>query len=198
MTDAFEGWMILELMGHRRLAGYVREAENLVHAIGEPFPELPATMLESAAESSEGPATWGLLRETTWKSNSVPSGIRTRVNPQESASSPKVSGYQEESNTRTPTRSYAAHPGADASRTEPASPRASMLTHLSTALGGALAAGDMAGAAVVNEAIGKLLLAALERPEASTAAALKIPIGSLSTRITEIRRYIRRRRDLDK
>ena len=33
---------------------------------------------------------------------------------------------------------------------------------------------------------------------ASTAAALRIPIGSLSTRITEIRRYIRRRRDLDK
>ena len=33
---------------------------------------------------------------------------------------------------------------------------------------------------------------------AETAAALRIPIGSLSTRITEIRRYIRRRRDLDK
>jgi DNA-directed RNA polymerase specialized sigma24 family protein len=33
---------------------------------------------------------------------------------------------------------------------------------------------------------------------ASTAAELRIPIGSLSTRITEIRRYIRRRRDLDK
>lgn len=25
--DAFEGWAILELMGHRRLAGYVREQE---------------------------------------------------------------------------------------------------------------------------------------------------------------------------
>jgi hypothetical protein len=24
--DAFEGWAIVELMGHRRLAGYVREA----------------------------------------------------------------------------------------------------------------------------------------------------------------------------
>ena len=33
---------------------------------------------------------------------------------------------------------------------------------------------------------------------AETAAALRIPIGSLSTRITEIRRYIRRRRALDK
>lgn len=33
---------------------------------------------------------------------------------------------------------------------------------------------------------------------ASAAAELRIPIGSLSTRITEIRRYIRRRRDLDK
>lgn len=26
-SDAFEGWAILELMGHRRLAGYVREQE---------------------------------------------------------------------------------------------------------------------------------------------------------------------------
>jgi hypothetical protein len=26
-TDKFEGWAILELMGHRRLAGYVREQE---------------------------------------------------------------------------------------------------------------------------------------------------------------------------
>lgn len=31
-----------------------------------------------------------------------------------------------------------------------------------------------------------------------TAAELRIPIGSLSTRITEIRRYLRKRRDLDK
>ena len=33
---------------------------------------------------------------------------------------------------------------------------------------------------------------------AETAAELRIPIGSLSTRITEIRRYIRKRRALDK
>ena len=33
---------------------------------------------------------------------------------------------------------------------------------------------------------------------ASTAAALRIPIGSLSTRIHEIRRYLRKRRALDK
>ena len=33
---------------------------------------------------------------------------------------------------------------------------------------------------------------------ADTAAELRIPIGSLSTQITEIRRYIRKRRDLDK
>jgi len=33
---------------------------------------------------------------------------------------------------------------------------------------------------------------------ASTAAELRIPIGSLSTRIHEIRAYLRRRRDLDK
>lgn len=26
-TPAFEGWVILELMGHRRLAGYLREVE---------------------------------------------------------------------------------------------------------------------------------------------------------------------------
>jgi hypothetical protein len=30
-------------------------------------------------ESSEGPAFWGQLRESTWKKRSVPSGIRTRV-----------------------------------------------------------------------------------------------------------------------
>jgi hypothetical protein len=28
MTEAYEGWAIVELMGHRRLAGYVREAEQ--------------------------------------------------------------------------------------------------------------------------------------------------------------------------
>lgn len=27
MTEAFEGWAILELMGHRRLAGYVTDVE---------------------------------------------------------------------------------------------------------------------------------------------------------------------------
>jgi hypothetical protein len=28
MADAFEGWAIVELMGHRRLAGYVTEEEH--------------------------------------------------------------------------------------------------------------------------------------------------------------------------
>jgi hypothetical protein len=30
--DTFEGWVILEVMGHRRLAGYVREQEIAGHA----------------------------------------------------------------------------------------------------------------------------------------------------------------------
>lgn len=39
--------------------GYVREAENLEHAVDDPFPPLPEALLISSAETSEGPATWG-------------------------------------------------------------------------------------------------------------------------------------------
>lgn len=46
--DVFEGWCILELMGHRRLAGYVREqtvggASFLRLDVPGPTPESPAT-----------------------------------------------------------------------------------------------------------------------------------------------------------
>jgi integrase len=73
---------IMQRAGHedfQTTMGYVREAENLAHPVGEPFPPLPSILLVSQDESQESPATWGLLRETTWKKNSVPSGIRTRV-----------------------------------------------------------------------------------------------------------------------
>ncbi len=68
--------------GHENMAttmGYVREAENLVTPVGHPFPALPERLLESSLESSEGPATWALLRGSTYKRKGVPSGIRTRV-----------------------------------------------------------------------------------------------------------------------
>ena len=61
---------IMRRAGHEDFAtttGYVREAENLVYPLGDVFPPLPPALLESSAESSEGPAQWGLLRETTWK-----------------------------------------------------------------------------------------------------------------------------------
>jgi integrase len=73
---------IMRRAGHENIAttmGYVREAENLVTPVGEPFPMLPPELTESSAESSEGPAKWGLLRESTYKKRGVPSGIRTRV-----------------------------------------------------------------------------------------------------------------------
>ncbi len=71
---------IMRRAGHENIVttmGYVREAENLVAPIGAPFPPLPPELLESSAESSEGPAFWGQLRESAWKKKSVPSGIRT-------------------------------------------------------------------------------------------------------------------------
>jgi hypothetical protein len=72
---------IMQRAGHedfQTTMGYVREAENLAHAIGpgDAFPPLPPALLVSQDESQESPSTWGLLRETTWKKRSVPSGIR--------------------------------------------------------------------------------------------------------------------------
>lgn len=69
---------IMRRAGHEDMAttmGYVREAENLVHPIGEPFPGLPCALLESSAESSEGPAYWAKLRENTYKSVASPAGF---------------------------------------------------------------------------------------------------------------------------
>ena len=66
------------------------------------------------------------------------------------------------------------------SQGSPERARAALLAQLSAVMGGALAAGDLDGARVVNEAIGKLLLAAvqLERPETDDARALQTPDGS--------------------
>jgi len=73
---------IMRRAGHCSLSTtmiYVREAENLEHPVGEPFGALPAPLRESSGETSEGPATWGLLRGNYYGNRSVPSGIRTRV-----------------------------------------------------------------------------------------------------------------------
>jgi len=55
---------IMRHAGHENIAttmGYVREAENLEHPVGEVFPSLPRALFvssaESSAESSEGPPT---------------------------------------------------------------------------------------------------------------------------------------------
>jgi hypothetical protein len=60
---------IMRRAGHENSTttmGYVREAENLVHAVGDPFPTLPPALLVSSAESSEGPAYWAQVsREKT-------------------------------------------------------------------------------------------------------------------------------------
>ena len=65
---------IMRRAGHENMAttmGYVREAENLVTAVGAPFAPLPPELVES----SEGPATWGLLRESTYKTQASPAGF---------------------------------------------------------------------------------------------------------------------------
>ncbi|WP_437603965.1 site-specific integrase [Sorangium sp. So ce590] len=69
---------IMRRAGHEDIAttmGYVREAENLMHPVGEPFPPLPAALLVSSAESSEGPAHWAQLRESTYKTVASPAGF---------------------------------------------------------------------------------------------------------------------------
>jgi hypothetical protein len=60
---------IMRRAGHENMSttmGYVREAENLTTAIGEPFPALPEPIV-SPDESPEGPAQWAKLRERTWE-----------------------------------------------------------------------------------------------------------------------------------
>lgn len=57
---------------------YIREAENLDRdAFGEPFPTLPASLLQSADELAEGPARWAQLRESTYESIASPAGFET-------------------------------------------------------------------------------------------------------------------------
>ena len=51
---------IMRRAGHENIAttmGYVREAENLEHPVGEVFPSLPRALFVSSAESLEGPPT---------------------------------------------------------------------------------------------------------------------------------------------
>ena len=62
---------IMQRAGHEDLKttmGYVREAENLAHALGPDnvFPALPFDVISSGI-ASEGPAVWGKLRESQWK-----------------------------------------------------------------------------------------------------------------------------------
>lgn len=69
---------IMRRAGHSSLSttmGYVREAENLEHPIGEVFPALPSALPVSSEESSESPATWGLLRGNHYTKCSVPRGV---------------------------------------------------------------------------------------------------------------------------
>lgn len=68
---------IMRRAGHENMTttmGYVREAENLVTPIGEPFPPLPDAVV-SPGESPEGPAFWGQLRESTYKKVASPAGF---------------------------------------------------------------------------------------------------------------------------
>ena len=55
--ETFEGWAILELMGHRRLAGYVREVELAGHGVLRlevPKHELQDTGTCARADAGEG------------------------------------------------------------------------------------------------------------------------------------------------
>lgn len=151
---------IMRRAGHEDIAttmGYVREAENLTTMLGAPFPALPPALCESSAESSEGPAAWGLLRESTWKNGGVPSGIRTLENCTRREGAAELSGCSAEPTAHTCARAGAMEDPADASGTKPASPRAVMLAHLSADMGAALATGDTEAARVAHDAIGRLL-----------------------------------------
>jgi hypothetical protein len=72
-----EPMKIMRRAGHENRAttmGYVREAENLVTPVGDPFPPLPEALLESLGESLDGPAQWAQLRETVWERRASPGG----------------------------------------------------------------------------------------------------------------------------
>lgn len=175
---------IMRRAGHEDIAttmGYVREAENLTTTLGTPFPGLPPDLCQSSAESSEGPASWGLLRESTWKNAGVPSGIRTLKNCARGALAAELSGCQPEPSAQTCTPAVPMEGPPDASRTEPAGPRAVMLAHLSADMGAALAAGDTEAARVAHDAIGRLLGA--ERL-ATTAGAVVVDLGAERARRT--------------
>jgi hypothetical protein len=65
-TDPFEGWVILELMGHRRLAGWLSEQE----IAGEGFlrldiPKDGGTLLEHTATQFYRPAAVYCITPTT-------------------------------------------------------------------------------------------------------------------------------------
>jgi integrase len=88
---------IMRRAGHENIAttmGYVREAENLVHAVGDPFPPLPPALLVSSAESSEGPAYWAQLRESTYKIVASPAGFGTLGHPPTRPSPPDFADLQ--------------------------------------------------------------------------------------------------------
>jgi hypothetical protein len=61
--NAFEGWAILELMGHRRLAGYVREVE--IAGAGLLRIDVPGAGAEPIATQFYSPASLYCLTPTT-------------------------------------------------------------------------------------------------------------------------------------
>ncbi len=77
LTRGDEPIKIMRRAGHENMAttmAYVREAENLLTSVGDPFPPLPNALV-SPGESPEGPAYWGQLREPTYKTIASPAGF---------------------------------------------------------------------------------------------------------------------------
>jgi integrase len=168
--------LIMQRAGHadfKTTMGYVREAENLGHATGAPFPPLPAALL-SPGVSSEGPATWAKLRGSTWKKKGVPSGIRIRAgaaDPPVCRDDPhgtpgdtyagKVDKYANPRGETKPAGGSAAAPN-----TAPTTRRARMLANLAADLQAAAAEGDAVAVRIAHEAIGRLLAASAAEPAA--------------------------------
>jgi integrase len=87
---------IMRRASHENIAttmGYVREAENLEHPVGEVFPPLPRALLVSSAESSEGPAYWAKLRGTTYKSLASPARTQRCCSSAVSPWQPRKQGW---------------------------------------------------------------------------------------------------------
>src|SRR5258707_269530 len=79
---------VMQRAGHRDVKttmGYVREAENLAHVIGDVVPRAARgarqASRESSSESCEGPAYWAQLREGVYESAASPAGRGPQLHP---------------------------------------------------------------------------------------------------------------------